>query len=122
MKKRILLIDDEVITLKTTKMLLGQRGFEVEAAQNTSEAISVLTSTTIDMILLDISMPTISGFDFIKLMKALRIDVPVVFLSNHTDEYTRKMAESEGVKRCINKGEEFQMLPQIVEELLSKQE
>jgi len=32
------------------------------------------------------------------------------------------MAESEGVKRCINKGEEFQMLPQIVEELLSKQE
>jgi CheY-like chemotaxis protein len=120
MKKRLLLIDDEIVTLKMTKMLLDQHGFDVETSLNTSEAISVLTGDGIDLILLDISMPTIDGFDFIKLMASLRIKVPVVFLSNSNDEYTVKLALSEGVKRCISKNKQFAELPMIIDEVLSE--
>lgn len=120
MKKRLLLIDDEIVTLKMTKMLLDQHCFDVETSLNTSEAISVLTGDGIDLILLDISMPTIDGFDFIKLMASLRIRVPVVFLSNSNDEYTVKLALSEGVKRCISKNKQFAELPMIIDEVLSE--
>ncbi|MFT5184944.1 MAG: CheY-like chemotaxis protein [Flavobacteriales bacterium] len=122
MRTKLLLIDDEVVTLKTTKMLLDMHGYDVEISLTISEAISVLTTSAIDLILLDISMPTIDGFDFIKLMESLRIRVPVIFLSNTDDPYTLKLATSEGVKRCVKKNEEFMILPQIIEEVLSEKE
>lgn len=120
MKTKLLLIDDEVITLKTTKMLLDQHDYDVETCLTTSEAISVLTTSDIDLILLDISMPTIDGFDFIKLMNSLRISVPVIFLSNNDDEYTQKVALTEGVKRCVSKTRELMQLPAIIKEVLQE--
>ncbi len=101
-------------------MLLDQHGYDVEISLTTSEAISVLTTSAIDLILLDISMPTIDGFDFIKLMASLRIRVPVVFLSNTDDPYTLKLASAEVVRRCVKKNEEFMKLPQIIEEVLTE--
>jgi DNA-binding response OmpR family regulator len=122
MRRRLLLIDDEVVTLKMTKMLLDQHGYDVETSLTTSEAISVLTTSDIDLILLDISMPTLDGFDFVKLMNSLRIKVPVIFLSNTDDEYTLKMAMSEGVKRCVSKNNQIAELPAIIEEVLTDEE
>ncbi|MFT4683143.1 MAG: DNA-binding response OmpR family regulator [Flavobacteriales bacterium] len=119
MKTKLLLIDDEVITLRMTKIMLNQHQFDVETCLTTSEAISVLTSCEIDLILLDISMPTIDGFDFIKLMSSLHIRVPVIFLSNQNDDYTVKMALSEGVKRCVSKNAEITQLPSIINEVLN---
>lgn len=121
MKTRLLLIDDEVVTLKMTKMLLDKHDFDVEISQNTSEAISVLTTAEIDLILLDISMPTLDGFDFIKLMQSLRIRVPVIFLSNHDDDYIQKVASSEGVKRCVSKNKQLAQLPRIIDEVMAEQ-
>lgn len=118
MKTKLLLIDDEVVTLRMTKMLLDQHDFDVETCLTTSEAISVLTTSDIDLILLDIHMPTIDGFDFIKLMNSLRIKVPVIFLSNKDDEYTRNVALTEGVKRCVSKSTEIGELPVIIREVL----
>lgn len=118
MKTRILLIDDEVISLKMTKMLLDAHHFDVDTCLTTEEAISVLTTSDIDLILLDISMPTLDGFDFIKLMRTLGIRVPVVFLSGTSDEYTLRLAESEGVKRCVSKNGEIAKLPYIIHEVL----
>jgi len=122
MRTKLLLIDDEVVTLKMTKMLLSQHNYDVETSLSTSEAISILTTSDINLILLDISMPTIDGFDFIKLMNALRIKVPVVFLSNADDFFTQKMATAEGVKRCVSKTKELNELPRIIEEVLAEQQ
>ena len=120
MKTRLLLIDDEIVTLRMTKMMLDQHGYEVETSTSTSESISILTMGDVDLILLDISMPTIDGFDFIKLMNSLRIQVPVVFLSNTDDEYTLKMATAEGVRRCISKNKQFIEIPAIIQDVLTE--
>lgn len=100
--------------------MLDQHGYDVETCLTTPEAISVLTTTDIDLILLDISMPTIHGFDFIKLMNSLRIRVPVVFLSNEEDDFTMNLAKSEGVKRCVSKNKQLAELPSIIEEVLQE--
>ena len=120
MKTKLLLIDDEVVTLKMTKMLLDQHGYDVETSLTTSEAISVLTTTEINLILLDINMPTIDGFDFIQLMNSLGFRAPVIFLSNADDDFTQKRAQTEGVKRCVSKNREFASLPSIIEDVLSE--
>lgn len=120
MKTKILLIDDEIVSLKMTQMLLDAHHFDVDTCLTTEEAISVLTTNDIDLILLDISMPTLDGFDFIKLMRSLGIRVPVIFLSGSSDDYTLRLAESEGVKRCVNKRGEIARLPAIIHEVLEK--
>lgn len=120
MKTRLLLIDDEVISLKMTKMMLDEHHFDVDTCLTTEEAISVLTTSEIDLILLDISMPTLDGFDFIKLMRSLHIHVPVIFLSSKDDAYTRNLAESEGVRRCVSKGFELAKLPEIIRDVLGE--
>ncbi len=120
MSAKLLLIDDEVISLKMTKMMLDEYRYDVETCLTSEEAISVLTTSEIDLILLDVSMPTLDGFDFIKLMRSLRIQVPVMFLSGTLDPYTLQRAGSEGVMRCVNKSLELSKLPKIIEECMSE--
>ena len=120
MKTRLLLIDDEIVTLRNTKMMLDQHRDALKTSTITTEDLSILTMGDVDLILLDISMPTIDGFDFIKLMSSLRIQVPVVFLSNTDDEYTLKMASAEGVKRCISKNKQFIEIPSIIQDVLTE--
>jgi len=118
MSANLLLIDDEVVTLSITKMMLEQSGYDIQVTQSTSEAISILTRIRIDLILLDISMPNLDGFDFVKLMQSLRLTIPVIFVSGTVDDYTRKLAFAEGAKRCISKKTDFADLPKIIEEVL----
>lgn len=118
MSAKLLLIDDEVISLKMTKMMLDEYRYDVETCLTSEEAISVLTTSDIDLILLDVSMPTLDGFDFIKLMRSLRIQVPVMFLSGTLDPYTLQRASGEGVMRCVNKSLELSKLPKIIEECM----
>ncbi len=118
MSANLLLIDDEVVTLSITKMMLEQHGYDIQITQSTSEAISILTRVRIDLILLDICMPNLDGFDFVKLMQSLRLTMPVIFVSGTVDDYTRKLAFAEGAKRCISKKTDYADLPKIIEEVL----
>ena len=80
MNKRLLLVDDEVITLRLTRKLLANTGYEVEVASNSNDAIHLLTSQKFDLLIIDITMPTLSGFDLVQLMQSFDIQSPVIFL------------------------------------------
>ena len=118
MSANLLLIDDDLVSLSITKMTLEQLGYDIRITQSASEAISILTRVRIDLILLDICMPNLDGFDFVKLMQSLRLQIPVVFVSGTVDEYTRKLAFAEGAKCCISKQTDYAELPKIIEEIL----
>jgi len=120
MNKRLLLVDDEVITLKLTRKLLANAGYEVEVASTSHEAIHLLTSQKFDLLIIDITMPTLSGFDLIQLMQSLDIQAPVIFLSNNDTEWSIEESYSLGAKRFVSKEREFNDLPRIVEDVLAK--
>lgn len=61
--KTILIVDDSVILLQTVRDLLEQVGYHVITAQSAPEALQKLEKTRIDLALIDIIMPTMSGFD-----------------------------------------------------------
>jgi DNA-binding NtrC family response regulator len=121
MKKRILLVDDEIITLKLTKKYLKNSGFEIEIASDSTAAIQALTSENFDMIVIDITMPTLSGFDLVQLMQSLDIITPVIFLSNNDNQWSIEESYSLGAKRFVSKEREFNRLPEIIHDVLSQE-
>ena len=63
MPKKILIADDEPNIVVSLEFLMKQRGYEVRAVRNGEEALSAIDEFAPDLILLDIMMPRISGYD-----------------------------------------------------------
>lgn len=81
MKKNILVVDDEVITYKLVKKILSEESlYTVFKASDYDELMSILENTNIHLILLDIVMPDMDGFEIYEKIKE-RCDIPIVFVS-----------------------------------------
>jgi DNA-binding response OmpR family regulator len=82
-RKRILAVDDDAPALSALKQTLTQRGYEVLTAASGEEALQVAQKETIDLFILDVSMPGLSGFDVCKEIRrdARTINTPVIFLT-----------------------------------------
>ena len=83
MAKTILAVDDDENILNLEKAILSQEGFDVISATSAKEAFEAVQGSSIDLILLDIVMPEMDGFELCRQLKAdPRVkDVPVVFLT-----------------------------------------
>jgi two-component system KDP operon response regulator KdpE len=79
-KKRVLVVDDQPMVLKFIEIDLKLRGFEVVGATSGNEALELMKTVKPDIILLDMIMPGINGFE---MLKELRIftDLPVIAFS-----------------------------------------
>ena len=86
-KKRILAIDDSVAQLTIYQGILASR-YVFRAAKSASEAFSFLNTNLADIVLLDIEMPTVSGFEFLKDIRKIPscFDVPIIIISSKSGE------------------------------------
>ncbi len=86
-KARILVVDDTAYNLKILFDLLSQETYDVLVAQSGKKALEILSATEPDLILLDVMMPEMNGFDVLKKIKTTPVwrDIPVVFLTAKTD-------------------------------------
>lgn len=121
-KERILLVDDEIITLKITRKILQEHGYDVDISNTSAEAMKLLGSRKYNLVIIDITMPSISGFDLIQLMQSFDYRVPVIFLSNNDNEWTIEEAYNIGAKRFVSKEREFNFLPTIIKDILAEVE
>jgi CheY-like chemotaxis protein len=80
---KILLVDNEIYTLKIMRQMLEQSGFEIITAVNGRECIEKAKADRPDIILMDVMMPEMSGWDALKIIRADNAikDVPVAMLS-----------------------------------------
>jgi len=69
MKKRILIIDDEVDILMTTKLALESHGYEVDTAETGEDWISKFDKQVVDLLLLDLRLPNKNGFQVAREIK-----------------------------------------------------
>ncbi|SDX07158.1 two-component system, unclassified family, sensor histidine kinase and response regulator [Lutibacter oricola] len=86
-KDRILIIDDNPINLKVVALVLEAAGYEFRMAKSGLAALSILEKSKPDLILLDIQMPEIDGFETFKRIKenSTNSEIPIIFLTAHTD-------------------------------------
>lgn len=82
-KKTILVVEDEESLLKLESILLTSKGFEVIGAANGSIALDVLEKNRVDLVLLDIMLPEIDGFEVCRRIKNNpdTKDLPVIMLT-----------------------------------------
>lgn len=81
--KTILVVDDEEMNLKIVEFILSAQKHKVLKAKSGIEAVDILATKKVDLILLDIEMPVLDGFHTFELIKQneLNKDVPVIFLT-----------------------------------------
>lgn len=83
---RVLVIDDDPDILATVEQILNSEGYEVISAQNGKEALSVLESHRPDVILLDLMMPVMDGWEFRRRLNGHpAANIPVIVVSADRD-------------------------------------
>ena len=87
MPSRILVIEDEPANIQTLSTLLKERGYNINIATNGRQGLEVLERIRPDLILLDIMMPEIDGFETCRRIKASTAwrEIPIIFLTAKTD-------------------------------------
>jgi CheY-like chemotaxis protein len=81
-KKTILCVDDNEQTLSVRKFLLETRGYRVFTAVNGQEAISVFSSTQIDLVVTDLGLPQMDGNALIGHLKEISSEIPMILTSD----------------------------------------
>lgn len=81
MKKRLLVVDDDTDIRDLLDFDLAQSGYEVDTAKDGSEGLQKALSNPYDLILLDVMMPKMNGFDVCKNIKLHKPDIPVLMLT-----------------------------------------
>jgi CheY-like chemotaxis protein len=101
-----LIVEDEGDLRLMTRMILESRpGYDVLEAENGAEALAVLDSSEVDLILLDIRLPDMEGWDILdRLTEQGRFPkLPVVMVSAHSTPSTAERAIREGVRAYVTK-------------------
>lgn len=101
----ILCVDDEPVNLSLLKAVLVPYGYRIVLADNGQEALSKLVSEPIDLVLLDLMMPDMDGFEVCRLIKsdeALRT-IPVIMLTSHAAKEKRIKGIEAGAEEFLSK-------------------
>lgn len=111
---RVLLIDDDKIQLSLTAAMLKQHGIDAVCCEQLEELIEQLRTSVFDVLLTDIQMPAINGFDLVKLLRASNIPqaktIPVIAVTARS-EMDKAALHEHGFAGCLHK-------PFTVKELL----
>ncbi|MCL6638688.1 MAG: response regulator transcription factor [Firmicutes bacterium] len=97
MPQRVLAVDDDFKILKILQHSLQKEGFEVLTASGGEEALEKARQFKPDLVLLDLMMPGMDGFETYQKLKAQREDLPVIILTAKTDEVDRIVGFRMGV-------------------------
>ena len=78
--RRILVVDDDKMNLRRTRLIL-EKYCDILTAESGQEALDMIYDEEIDLILLDIEMPGMSGIETFQRMKERGLDIPVIYLT-----------------------------------------
>ena len=119
--KRILVVDDSVTVRKVTTRLLERNGFEVFTAKDGVDAITTLQDHVPDLMLLDIEMPRMDGFEVASIVRhdSRLKHVPIIMITSRTGDKHRNRAFSIGVNEYLGKPFQEDILLSNIEKLLA---
>lgn len=102
---KVLVVDDSITVRKVTSRLLERHHMEVNTAKDGVDAVAVLQEYRPDVILLDIEMPRMDGFELARHLRNSRDlrDIPIIMITSRSGEKHRERAMSLGVKRYLGK-------------------
>ena len=117
---KILVVDDSTTNVVLLEAILDEKGYKIETALNAREAYALIEKEAPDLILLDLLMPKISGFDFLEEIRKNSITrhTPVIVVSALTDEENVDKIMKMGAIDFVKKPIDLQYLVEKVENVL----
>ena len=105
MAKRILVVDDDEMVLMALNELLKPEGYNVQTVTSGTEALQKLNQNDYDLLMLDVIMPEMDGFELCKKIRALDQykDTPIVFLTAKSREEDRQRGLEVGANLFLSK-------------------
>ena len=110
---KVLVVDDEPAIRRFLRTSLTAQGYQVTEAENGTTALDSLRRNTIDVLVLDLGLPDIDGFDIIERLRGQGFTVPIVVLSSRVDEIGKVKALDLGADDYVTK-------PFGIDELLAR--
>ncbi len=102
MAKKVLVVDDEKLIVKGIRFSLLQDGMEVDCAYDGEEALNMAKANSYDMILLDVMLPKMDGFEVCQAIREFS-DVPIVMLTAKGDDMDKILGLEYGADDYITK-------------------
>lgn len=123
-RKRILVIEDQDSLLKLESILLTAKGFEVKAVADGQGALDALNEEFPDLVLLDIMLPDLDGFEICRRIKEdpENRHVPVIIVTAKKTREDMDLGKKVGADAYITKPFKSAMLIESIQRLLAKKE
>ncbi len=121
-KMKLMLVDDEERFLETTKKLLAKKGYEAITATSGQEALEILKSKLIHVVILDVKMPVMDGIATLKEIKQNFPMVEVIMLTGHATVESAVDGLKSGATDYLMKPIAIEELVQKVDEAFTKRQ
>jgi chemosensory pili system protein ChpA (sensor histidine kinase/response regulator) len=120
-RPQVMIVDDSLTVRKIASRLLAREGFDVLTARDGVDALGILEEHTPDVILLDIEMPRMDGFEFTRTIKAdaRHSHIPIVMITSRTADKHRARARELGVDLYLGKPFQEEELLRNLREMLA---
>ncbi len=119
--KKILLLEDDLILQEIIEEYLVENGYSVECFFNGESALDSILSNRYDMLLLDVNVPEINGFEIVEyIKKELKNTTPVIFITSLTEAKNLEKAFDLGANDYLKKPFDLEELKIRIEHHLSK--
>lgn len=120
-KKKILIVEDEESLLKLESILLTSRGYDVKGVTDGQAALDAVVSVKPDLVLLDIMLPVIDGFEVCRRIKSSEATrhIPVIMLTAKKSREDMARGEEVGADWYITKPFKSAMVIETIQRFLS---
>ncbi|MBL8014300.1 MAG: response regulator [Candidatus Omnitrophica bacterium] len=118
--KRVLVVDDDPVVIRLVKEILKNIGYEVETAKDGIDAMVLVKKEKPDLIVLDIMMPELNGYDVLRTLKFTDEykDIPVLLLTSREQELDRRIGEMMGIdylQKPVNREAFIERIQKIIQ-------
>lgn len=105
MAERILIVDDDPLLCSLLTMALKREGYQTHEVYSGNAALEYLAEQPVDLILLDIMMADLNGFDVVRQLHATPklSKIPIIFLTARVDAVSQRIGQEVGVQEYLTK-------------------
>jgi CheY-like chemotaxis protein len=119
MSKSVLVVDDHAMIRRMVGSLFKSHGFDVSDAENGAQAVEKAQQVHPSLIVLDLAMPVMNGFEAARALKALMPQVPLLMFTNTVGTIMEQEARSAGIAAVISKSDSAYQLLERADALLN---
>ena len=116
---KILIIDDSALSRRMLRKILESESYNVIEAADGFSALEVFSLENPDLVMLDLTMPGINGFDVLKQLKGMKQSIKVLIASADIQSITREMVMNLGADGFVNKPFNPEQILESIQKLIS---